>query len=536
MQQKYMPLLIALATLLVLPLRAARRRADAHHRDRRGDLRHRLHGAEHPGRPHRPRLVRPRRVLRPCRLCGGAVAAPLVSRRHRDPVAVRDRVRRAVRLARRLPHPAPPRRLFLAADARALRHAVHHRVPLDRGDRRRKRARRRGASRRCSASISADPWTYYGAGRGDRPCGRYLLWRFHRSPVGHVLVAIRENEQRARFIGYPTDRYKLFAFTISAAITGLAGVLSVFHHRFASAEPISVRVLRRAAGDGGDRRHALVPRAGARRAVLHSVPRIPLDLDRRTGCCTSACCSSASSCSRRPGWSASPSRCSRRSASASIEAAAMAGARSLGRTRRSPTRSPSARATDGPVLIARELAKSFGGIRAVAGADIVVDEPHAACADRPERRRQDHGVQPCVRHVPARRAASSPSPTSRSPASRPEDITRAGVGRSFQITNLFGGLTVEENVRLAVQARHAKRFAWWTSADGIADDQCRDDGVHAPISASTAWSAPRPPRSPMAGSACSTWASRSRPRRTSCCSTSRSPGSRRPSARASPRW
>src|SRR5262249_50865745 len=27
-----------------------------------------------------------------------------------------------------------------------------------------------------------------------------LLWRFHRSPVGSVLIAIRENEQRARFI------------------------------------------------------------------------------------------------------------------------------------------------------------------------------------------------------------------------------------------------------------------------------------------------------------------------------------------------
>ena len=36
-----------------------------------------------------------------------------------------------------------------------------------------------------------------------------LLWRFHNSPVGSVLVAIRENEQRARFLGYPTNRYKL---------------------------------------------------------------------------------------------------------------------------------------------------------------------------------------------------------------------------------------------------------------------------------------------------------------------------------------
>ena len=46
-----------------------------------------------------------------------------------------------------------------------------------------------------------------------------LLWRFHRSPVGTVLVAIRENEQRARFIGYPTNRYKLVGFVVSATVS-----------------------------------------------------------------------------------------------------------------------------------------------------------------------------------------------------------------------------------------------------------------------------------------------------------------------------
>jgi branched-chain amino acid transport system permease protein len=50
-----------------------------------------------------------------------------------------------------------------------------------------------------------------------------LLWRFHNSPVGSVLVAVRENEQRARFLGYPTNRYKLVAFVLSAALAGLAG-------------------------------------------------------------------------------------------------------------------------------------------------------------------------------------------------------------------------------------------------------------------------------------------------------------------------
>src|SRR3954471_1312809 len=66
------------------------------------------------------------------------------------------------------------------------------------------------------------------------------LWRFHRSPLGSVLVAIRENEQRARFIGYPTNRYKLVAFVMSAGLTGLAGVLLLFNNRMTSAEPISV--------------------------------------------------------------------------------------------------------------------------------------------------------------------------------------------------------------------------------------------------------------------------------------------------------
>src|SRR4051812_22070993 len=67
----------------------------------------------------------------------------------------------------------------------------------------------------------AQPWIYYWVVAGIGFATVYLLWRFHRSAVGHVLVAIRENEQRARFIGYSTDQYKLFAFTASAAITAI---------------------------------------------------------------------------------------------------------------------------------------------------------------------------------------------------------------------------------------------------------------------------------------------------------------------------
>ena len=55
-----------------------------------------------------------------------------------------------------------------------------------------------------------------------------------------MLVAIRDNEQRARFLGYPTNRYKLGAFVMSAGLTGLAGMLLLFNNRMTSAEPISV--------------------------------------------------------------------------------------------------------------------------------------------------------------------------------------------------------------------------------------------------------------------------------------------------------
>jgi branched-chain amino acid transport system permease protein len=46
-----------------------------------------------------------------------------------------------------------------------------------------------------------------------------------RSHFGQVLVAIRENEDRARFLGYNVQRYKMGACLISAVLTGLAGAL-----------------------------------------------------------------------------------------------------------------------------------------------------------------------------------------------------------------------------------------------------------------------------------------------------------------------
>jgi branched-chain amino acid transport system permease protein len=53
--------------------------------------------------------------------------------------------------------------------------------------------------------------------------GFWLIHRTIHSPFGQVLKAIRENEARALSLGYDVDRYKLLAFILSAALSGLAG-------------------------------------------------------------------------------------------------------------------------------------------------------------------------------------------------------------------------------------------------------------------------------------------------------------------------
>ncbi len=54
----------------------------------------------------------------------------------------------------------------------------------------------------------------------------YLVCRMLvSSHFGRVLAAIRENEDRARFLGYDVQRYKMGVCMISAVLTGLAGAL-----------------------------------------------------------------------------------------------------------------------------------------------------------------------------------------------------------------------------------------------------------------------------------------------------------------------
>jgi branched-chain amino acid transport system permease protein len=79
-----------------------------------------------------------------------------------------------------------------------------------------------------------------------------ILGAVMRSPFGATLQAIRENGERAGFLGIKVKRYQLASFTLGGAFAGYAGAMFVFMDRGAfplllhwttSAEPIFVTLI-----------------------------------------------------------------------------------------------------------------------------------------------------------------------------------------------------------------------------------------------------------------------------------------------------
>jgi branched-chain amino acid transport system permease protein len=70
-----------------------------------------------------------------------------------------------------------------------------------------------------------DPMVYYAFVSLLFLASLYLMKKIVDSPLGKILQAIRENEVRAEAVGYNVPRFKLLAFVIGGAFSGLAGVL-----------------------------------------------------------------------------------------------------------------------------------------------------------------------------------------------------------------------------------------------------------------------------------------------------------------------
>jgi len=324
-----------------------------------------------------------------------------------------------------------------------------------------------GVSRTVWLGIDLDqPWAYYilvaliGLGVV------LLLERFHRSPIGSVLVAIRENEQRAGFIGYDTRRYKQIAYVLSALLTGLAGVLSVFHHRFASADPLAISF----SGELlamviiGGMRSLLGPALGALFYVLF---REYLSIWTANWLLFFGLLFVAFIVYSPTGLIGLGKRIASRSQGERKDGAAMS-ARVAASATPMPGFLRGHDAQPGPVLQAEGLSKSFGGIHAVVDAGLRVSPRslHALIGPNGAGKTTMFNLMsgmfvPDTGEVVLEGRTLTGLP--------PHRTVAAGLARSFQVTQLFGELSVAENLRLAVQAGdRGSRFDGWHDAQAIA--------------------------------------------------------------------
>jgi branched-chain amino acid transport system permease protein len=83
-----------------------------------------------------------------------------------------------------------------------------------------------GVPRPALAGIDfTNPLVYYAFVAALFLASLWIMQRIVESPLGRILQAIRENAVRAEAVGYDVPRFKLLAFVIGGAFSGLAGVL-----------------------------------------------------------------------------------------------------------------------------------------------------------------------------------------------------------------------------------------------------------------------------------------------------------------------
>jgi ABC-type branched-subunit amino acid transport system ATPase component/ABC-type branched-subunit amino acid transport system permease subunit len=289
----------------------------------------------------------------------------------------------------------------------------------------------------------------------------YGLVRLDRSPFGHVLKAIRENQLRAAFQGYPVERYKLVAFVVSATVTGLAGALTGFLHYVVSADltsvPFSGELL--AMVVIGGMHHILGPPLGALFYILFRelfsivttnwllwfglifVGFVLFSPGGLVGVWETL----------RRRWRPPPA-----------ESAAMSRRRIYEGLPLPAFLRPEA--TTGPVLEVEHVAKHFGGFAAVRDVSLTVEsgQIHALIGPNGAGKTTTFNLISGLYTPDAGAVRLAGRTISGLPA---HEIAAHGMGRSFQITSLFENLTIYENLRLSAQAKHPGRFNVWRDVD-----------------------------------------------------------------------
>jgi len=299
-----------------------------------------------------------------------------------------------------------------------------------------------------------------------------VLMRVLHSPFGSVLVSIRENEGRTRALGYEVQTYKLKAFVLSAAITGLAGALLLYKNRMTSAEPMSIIF----SGELlamvviGGMRNFFGPLLGA---LFYILFREYLSMYTENWLFWFGLIFVGFVIFARQGLIGIGGQILCRAlVPEKITGAAMADRK----TEKHPL--PSAITSrdggGGDVLVADSISKNFAALKAVDGVSLRVKDQtlHALLGPNGAGKTTAFNLLSGIIPTSGGKVSLLGQDISGQSADR---ISNLGLGRSFQITNLFPDLTVRENVRLAVQARHSSKTSMLQSTENVPEVRAKVD-------------------------------------------------------------
>jgi ABC-type branched-subunit amino acid transport system ATPase component len=276
-------------------------------------------------------------------------------------------------------------------------------------------------------------------------------------------VAIRENQQRATFQGYDVDRYRLGAFVLSAVVTGLGGALQAFLNYLVSAESVSVAF----SGELlamvviGGMHQFLGPGLGV---LFYVAFRELFSMWTGNWLLWFGLVFVGFVLFSPEGLAGIWAKVRRRLRPPPEESAAMSRRRIYEGLPLPAFLRPEL--PHGAVLELASVEKHFGGIRAVGGASLEVraGEIHALIGPNGAGKTTLFNVATGM-FAPDGGTVSLHG--AQVQGEEPHRICQQGLARSFQITNLFKGLTIYENLRLALQARHPARFNAWRDVDSF---------------------------------------------------------------------
>ena len=296
----------------------------------------------------------------------------------------------------------------------------------------------------------------------------YVMLHIVNSPLGSVLKAIRENSQRASYLGYNVRKFRLISFTLSAFFVAIAGSLFPFLKYYIGAELVHVQhsgeILAMSIIGGSG--YFLGPALGGLFFILFRelLSEYTASWQLLFGLMFIGFILFS------PGGLMSIGEVLLSPFLSTRGKAAMSTRLKPAMTREVPEclHNTDVLPLDVPIFECSNIGKSFGNFAAVHNVSIVVKDrsmraligPNGAGKTTLFNIMSGEYKSDCGEIYFAGKKLNNITPDS---------LSRQGIARSFQITNVFPNLTVTENIRLSVQSRYPHAMNFWSDILSFSD-------------------------------------------------------------------